>query len=153
MDGNENLSTRIIRPYRDADQAEVVRVWHRSGLAGYTSLPTWQAMTFETAIRVFINVIQPKNDIWVGTLNGSPVAFMAMNGSYLDRLYVDPSEWRKGWGTEFIQRAKQLSPMGLECHTHQENYPARALYECHGFIAVRFGINPPPESAPDVEYH
>jgi len=26
-------------------------------------------------------------------------------------------------------------------------------YEKHGFIASRFGTSPPPESAPDVEYH
>jgi GNAT superfamily N-acetyltransferase len=76
-----------------------------------------------------------------------------MNGSYLDRLYVDPSEWRQGWGTLFIELAKTRSPQGLELHTHQENRAAHALYEKHGFKAVRFGISPPPESAPDVEYH
>jgi hypothetical protein len=26
------------------------------------------------------------------------------------------------------------------------------LYEKHGFKAVKFGLSPPPESAPDVEY-
>ena len=29
----------------------------------------------------------------------------------------------------------------------------RQLYETHGFGAVKFGVSPPPESAPDVEYH
>jgi hypothetical protein len=41
----------------------------------------------------------------------------------------------------------------LELHTHQENYAARRLYEQHGFRAVKFGLSPPPENAPDVEYH
>ena len=27
-----------------------------------------------------------------------------------------------------------------------------AGFEKHGFVAVKFGISPPPESAPDVEY-
>jgi GNAT superfamily N-acetyltransferase len=76
-----------------------------------------------------------------------------MNESTPDRLYIDPGEWRKGWGTRFINLAKQLSPHGLELFTHQENHPARALYEVHGFKAVKFGTSPPPESAPDVEYH
>jgi hypothetical protein len=41
----------------------------------------------------------------------------------------------------------------LELHTHQENHAARQLYEKHGFRAVKFGLSPPPEGAPDVEYH
>jgi hypothetical protein len=46
-----------------------------------------------------------------------------------------------------------VSPSGLELRTHQENHAARALYEKQGFVAVGFGLSPPPESAPDVEYH
>jgi SAM-dependent methyltransferase len=68
-----------------------------------------------------------------------------MDGSYLDRLYVDPREWRKGWGTRLIQLAKELSPGGLELHTHQANRAARALYERHGSVAVKYGLSPPAE--------
>jgi ribosomal protein S18 acetylase RimI-like enzyme len=80
------------------------------------------------------------------------VAYLAINGSYIDRMYVDPNEWRKGWGVRLVALAKDLSPHGLELHTHQANRPARALYEKQGFVAVGFGVSPPPESAPDVEY-
>jgi GNAT superfamily N-acetyltransferase len=131
----------------------VVGVWHRAGLAAYTYLPTWQAMTLDTAQFVFHNIIRPKCRIWVGTLNEQVVAYMAMNGSYLDRMYVDPSEWHKGWGTRLIALAKERSPSGIELHTHEANHAARALYERQGFKAVQFGISPPPELAPDVEYH
>ena len=76
-----------------------------------------------------------------------------MTGSYIDRMFVDPTEWRKRWGTRLVLLAKTLHPDGLELHTHQENHAARQLYEKHGFRAVNFGLSPPPESAPDVEYH
>ena len=148
----ENTRRRI-RKFRDTDEADVVGVWHRSGMAAYTYLPTWQALTIEQARLVFAEIIRPRCAIWVGTRNKQIVAYLAMNGSYIDRLYVDPPEWRKGWGTRFVNLAKQLSPQGLELHTHVENVAARALYERHGFKAVRFGTSPPPESAPDVEYH
>lgn len=131
----------------------MVGVWQRAGLAAYTYLPTWQALTLETAFYVFRNVIRPRCAIWVGRLDERIVAYLAMDGSYIDRMYVDPPEWRKGWGTRFINLAKQFSPQGLELHTHVENHPARALYERHGFTAVKIGVSPPPESAPDVEYH
>jgi ribosomal protein S18 acetylase RimI-like enzyme len=52
-----------------------------------------------------------------------------------------------------LAHACSLSPQGLELHTHQQNTGARRFYERHGFAAVRFGLSPPPESAPDVEYH
>ena len=58
-----------------------------------------------------------------------------------------------GAGTALLDEARRRSPGGLELHTHQQNASARAFYEKHGFEAVRFGISPPPESSPDVEYH
>ncbi|MBI2089157.1 MAG: GNAT family N-acetyltransferase [Deltaproteobacteria bacterium] len=142
-----------IREFQEGDEPAVVGVWHRSGKARYTFLPTWQEFTLDTARKVFREVIRPKCHIWVGTRDYQIVAYLAMKGSYIDRMYVDPNEWRKGWGTRLVEFAKNLSPDGLELHTHQQNVVARAFYERHGFIAVKFGTSPPPECAPDVEYH
>ena len=144
---------RTIRKFQPADEADVVAVWHRAGMAAYTFLATWQAFTVEQAHGVFDRIIRPHCAIWVATLDERIVAYLAMKETYIDRLSVDPLEWRKGWGTQLVNFAKQVSPHGLELHTHQENFAARALYEHHGFRAVKFGCSPPPESAPDVEYH
>jgi len=145
--------TTAIRPLADNEESAVIGVWHRSGQAAYTYLSNWRVFTPTEADEVFRRVIRPRCEIWVGTHNDVIVAFMAIAGSYIDRMYVDPSEWRKGWGTRLIFFAKTLRPAGLELHTHQENHAARRLYEKHDFQAIRFGISPPPESAPDVEYH
>jgi ribosomal protein S18 acetylase RimI-like enzyme len=142
----------LIRPFRDDDEAAVIGVWHRSGQAAYPYLPTWQALTLERAGDVFRQVIRPRCSMWVGLRDQRVVAFVALNASYVDRMYVEPSEWRRGWGTRLILLAKTMHPDGLELHTHQENHAARRLYEKHGFKAVKFGVSPPPESAPDVEY-
>jgi GNAT superfamily N-acetyltransferase len=150
---NSESCAASIRPFADRDEATVVAVWHRSGRAAYPFLPTWQAFTLEHAEKVFRDVIRPRCDIWVGTRDERVVAFLALAGSYIDRMYVEPTEWRKGWGTRFVLFAKRLHPNGLELHTHQENHAARRLYEQHGFRAVKFGLSPPPENAPDVEYH
>lgn len=142
-----------IRPFRDEDESAVVSVWYRSGRATYAFLPLWQELTLERAGRIFREVIRAQCNVWVGTLNEQIVAYLAMRGSYIDRMFVDPSEWRRGWGTRLIVFAKGVSPDGLELHTHQENHAARTFYEKHGFTAVKFATSPPPESAPDVEYH
>ena len=131
----------------------MVGVWHRSGLEAYTYLPTWQSFTLEQAADVFRRLLLPGSLLWVGETDGRVVAFLAMRASYIDRLYVDPPEQRKGWGTRLLEHARSISPRGLELHTHVENRVARALYEKHGFVAVGFGVSPAPESAPDVEYH
>jgi hypothetical protein len=152
MSSGEN-GQRNIREFQDADEVDVVGVWHRSGLAAYPYLPTWQAFTLEEASWVFENVIRPNCAIWVGTLDERVVAYLALKGSWADRLYIDPPEWHRGWGTQLINLAKQLSPDGFQLYTHQQNRAARALYGQQGFKVVKFGISPPPESVPDVEYH
>ena len=149
----DETMTDAIRPYVPTDEAAVVAVWHRAGQAVYTFLPTWQAFTRAHARQVFADSIAPSCDVWVGTDDERVVAFLALKQSYIDRLYVDPAAQRQGWGSRLLAHAKALQPGGLELHTHQENHGARALYVRHGFIAVRFGLSPAPESAPDVEYH
>ena len=79
--------------------------------------------------------------------------FLALAGSYVDRLYVEPGAWRRGVGRALLRHAITLSPSGIELHTHQRNGGARAFYAREGLRAVRFGLSPPPESEPDIEYH
>lgn len=142
-----------IRRFSENDETALVLIWHRATITGYSFLPSAQSFTYEEAREVFANTIKPNCDIWVAALGQRLVAYLAMRGTYIDRLFVDPFEWRKGWGTQLINFAKQVSPEQLELHTHQKNVGARALYEREGFRAVKFGISPPPECAPDVEYH
>jgi ribosomal protein S18 acetylase RimI-like enzyme len=142
-----------IRRFTPGDEDAVVRVWYRSGRAAYVFLPSWQSLTFEVARQVFRDVIVPSCTIWVGVRGDRVVAFLALKDSYVERLYVDPDEQRRGWGSRLLEFAKHGSPAGLELHTHQDNQPARALFERYGFAPVKFGVSPTPESAPDVEYH
>jgi ribosomal protein S18 acetylase RimI-like enzyme len=142
----------LVRRYEAADEGAVAAVWHRSGRAAYGYLPTWQAFEADEARRVFRGVILPSCDVWVAAVGAEVVGFLALKGAYVDRLYVDPNEQRRGWGTRLVEHAKGCQPLGLWLHTHQENRVARAFYERHGFTIVRFGTSPPPECAPDVEY-
>lgn len=151
METVDRLS-RSIRPFEAADEAAVAEIWHRAGRATYTYLPTWQAFTLEQARNVFREFIVPKSEIWVGTEDGDPVAYLALQDSAIDRLYVDPDAQGQGLGQALLEHAKALRPDGLELFTHQENVGARRFYEKHGFAVVRLGVSPPPESAPDVLY-
>lgn len=142
-----------IRRYSQADAPVVAELWHRAGRAAYTYLPTWQSFTLEQARKVFRRVISRDCEIWVATCEGPVVGYLALRRSYIDRLYIDPALQCCGIGAALLAHAKALRPAGLELHTHQANHAGRRFYERHGFVAVRFGTSPPPESAPDVEYH
>jgi len=144
---------KTIRPYLPGHEPEVIRVWVSSGKATYDFISWWDTCTEETALPFFRSEILRKNQLWVGVSDLRIEAYIAMQGSYIDQLFVEPDSFRKGWGTALLEHAKAMSPQGLELHTHQANVRACAFYEKHGFVAAKFGVSPPPESLPDVEYH
>ena len=94
---NANIS---IRPFRDDDESAVVGVWHRSGQAAYTFLPLWQTLTLDHSATIFLEVILGQCNLWVGTLEQQVVAYLGMKGSYIDRMFVDPSQWCKAQSVE-----------------------------------------------------
>lgn len=142
-----------IRPMQTGEEPRIAALWYRAGREAYPYLPGWQAMTPELAESVFTELIAPSCEVFVAGFDGVPGAYLALNGSYIDRLYVDPPVQRRGLGNALLDYARERSPAGLELHTHVQNERARAFYEARGFVAVRFGTSPPPECAPDVEYH
>ena len=132
-----------IRPFEPADREAVIGLWRRAAF-----LP----LTPEDANTTFDDHIKPRCDIWVATAGSRLVAYLAIAGSMIDRLYVDPPDQESGHGSRLLDLAKELRPGGLELYTHLENRKARSFYENRGFEAIEFGISPPPESMPDVKY-
>ena len=142
-----------IRRMVKQDVESVVTLWHTTKKAAYPYLPLEQARTLDEDYSFFNEEILVRCDVWIAEDREEVVGFLAIQGNYIDRLYVLPHVQRKGIGTALIKRAMDLSSTGLQLHTHQKNKSARDFYEKHGFTAVRFGVSPPPESEPDVEYH
>jgi ribosomal protein S18 acetylase RimI-like enzyme len=89
----------------------------------------------------------------VAESDGKPVAFMAMRDNFIDHLYVHPDYQQRGIGKNLLELAHRLSPEHVWLYTLQVNTNARAFYEKNGFVAEKFGLSPPPENEPDVEYH
>ena len=143
----------VIREYHADDFDAVTILWR---ISREKSLPDFQQekghFFYEDRDYFYSHVLE-ENDIWVVTVNNHPVAFMAMNQEFVDQLYIDPNYWRQGIGNALLELAKKLSPEHVWLYTLQININARKFYEKNGFVAEKFGISPPPESEPDVEYH
>ena len=143
---------RIRRPREDELEA-VARLWHETSAATYGFLPLERERSLEDRLGYFFGTIAAENEIWVAVDAADELlGFLAIRGDLIDRLYVHPRRQRRGAGGALLGKARELSPAGLRLFTHVENHGARAFYEERGFVAVRFGTSPPPESAPDVEY-
>jgi GNAT superfamily N-acetyltransferase len=90
--------------------------------------------------------------IELADVDGRIVGLLAQRGALIAQLFID-LEWQgRGVGTLLLDAAKRRAPDGLRLFTYQRNGEARTFYEHRGFAAVRFGVSPPPENEPDVEY-
>jgi len=143
----------VIREYRADDFDAVTILWR---ISREKSLPDFQnekGYFFYEDRDYFQNHVLKKNRVWVVEVNRRPVAFMAMNNDFVDQLYIHPDYWRQGIGNALLNLARELSPEHVWLYTLQVNVNARTFYEKNGFVAEKFGVSPPPESEPDVEYH
>lgn len=145
--------TFSIRDYRPQDFDAVTILWR---IARERSLPEFQRAKghfFFEDQDYFRNHILEEDQIFVVDVHERPVAFMALRQDLIDQLYVHPDFQNRGIGKALLDYARQRSPEHLWLYTLQININARTFYEKNGFIAEKFGISPPPESEPDVEYH
>jgi ribosomal protein S18 acetylase RimI-like enzyme len=142
----------ILREYTPADFEAVTRVWRRALEDNFPEFMRTKGHTPEEDRAYFRDVILVRNRVWLAELDGQVCGFMAIQGDLIDHLYIDPDFQRRGIGKALLEHARSLSPDSLFLYTFQSNARGRAFYEKNGFRAVRFGVSPPPESEPDVEY-
>ena len=142
-----------VRQIAEPDVTALVEVWNASKKDAYPFLSQEQSRTVAEDLAFYRQHLAGRCRMWVAEDDGGILGFMALEGNYLDRLYVAPARQSRGVGAALLEKAKRLCPQGLRLHTHQKNHAARRFYEKHGFVAVKFGLSPAPENEPDVEYH
>jgi ribosomal protein S18 acetylase RimI-like enzyme len=143
----------IIRDYRPEDFDPVTILWR---ISRERSLPEFQRAKghfFYEDQEYFRDHVLIENRVFIVESDERPVAFMAMREDFIDHLYVHPDSQNRGIGKLLLDYARQRSPDHLWLYTLQINIHARTFYEKNGFTAEKFGVSPPPESEPDVEYH
>ena len=143
------MSPILPRPASAEDAAALAAIHHAARRAAMPYLPElhdededrdWMAGT-----------VLPNATVWIAEAQGRPVGYLALTGSRLDQLYVAPDHQGRGVGSRLLDKAKALSPGGLQLHTFQRNRRARAFYEARGFVAAAFSDGADnEEQEPDV---
>jgi ribosomal protein S18 acetylase RimI-like enzyme len=75
---------------------------------------------------------------WTWTLaafdrDAGMAGFIALRDRHVDQLYVDPAQQRSGVGSVLLAKAIASAPGRITLHVFEENAPARAFYQKHGF--------------------
>jgi len=141
-----------IRRMRAGELESTVQMWRRSRDDALPWLEQRMGYTAEEDLEFFGGTVVREQEVWLAVRNDIPLGLLAYGDGLVAHLYVEPSEQGTGIGSALLDKAKELSPGGLQLFTHQRNERARTFYERRSFRAVKFGVSPAPESEPDVEY-
>ena len=145
-------ATVLLRDYVDGDFDDLVAQWHATNLASYPYNAEQQRHTLEGARAFFAANVLPVCRVEVAEREAGVAGFIALEAPWIRHLAVFPARQRTGIGSALLAWARAQSPRELRLFTFQRNEPARRFYQKHGFTAIAFGVSPPPESEPDVEY-
>jgi ribosomal protein S18 acetylase RimI-like enzyme len=144
--------TLELERYRPEHLRQTVSMWRASKRTAFPYVVVMQQYTLENDLAYFRDSLAPRCEIWLARRDGGIVGMLALEGSFIDQLFVAVESQRTGVGTALLRKAMERSPEVLRLFTFRKNLAARAFYEKHGFAIVRFGVSAPPENEPDVEY-
>jgi putative acetyltransferase len=118
-----------IRHYIDSDLAEVVSSWESA-----TSL-AHPFMTEEFLAQERKNLPEfylPNADTWVAEIDGAVVGFIALIGSEVGAIFVQPTHHGEGAGLALMNKAQEIHSE-LEVEVFSENTIGRRFYARFGF--------------------
>ena len=123
-----------IRPYREADRAELARVWYQSALSSWSGEvpPNLRDELFERLPRE----LEGGWSVYAATEGSRIVGMMALElgEKEIRQLFVDPPFQNRGIGKALVDFAKARMPDGFWLTTSAENRNARKFYEREGLL-------------------
>ena len=122
----------MIREYGDSDIEDVLEVWLRASRVAHPFL----SEEFLTAEREAIyNVHMPEAQSWVCEEDGEVVGFIALMGSEVGAIFVDPEKQGQGIGRALMDTARTLHET-LELEVFEANHIGRSFYDKYGFVVI-----------------
>lgn len=119
----------MIRQYKDSDLSDVMSSWENASKIAHPFL-TEEFLELE---RYNIpNVYLPNADTWVAENDGKVIGFIALIGSEVGAIFVQPSFHGTGAGFALVNKAQELHS-NLEVEVFKDNGIGRKFYSNYGF--------------------
>ena len=141
----------LLRPGRTDDADVLADIHTRSRAAAMPWLPVLHE---ESETRAWMrDVVLADQEVLVAERDGRPVGFAAVEGDWLEQLYVAPEALGTGVGRGLLDAVTARRPGGLSLHVFARNERARRFYEAAGFVLVAEGDGRDNEErTPDCTY-
>jgi GNAT superfamily N-acetyltransferase len=125
--------TTFVRRATPADAEEAAAVFTAS-FASMTFVPKLHTAEED---KVFVRTLIDTKETWVAEREGRITGIAAIDGGWLEQLYVHPSRHNSGTGSKLFTTLTERHPNGFQLWTFQANAGARRFYERHGCALVR----------------
>jgi GNAT superfamily N-acetyltransferase len=141
----------LLRPGR-TDDAEVLADIHTRSRGA--AMPWLPVLHEESETRAWMrDVVLADQEVLVAERDGRPVGFAAVDGEWLEQLYVAPEAIGTGVGRRLLEAVTARRPRALSLHVFARNERARRFYEAAGFVLVAEGDGRDNEErTPDCTY-
>jgi ribosomal protein S18 acetylase RimI-like enzyme len=128
----ERTAPMILRPYTPADLDAVMAIWRRASEAGH---PFLSAADLDADAELVRTLYIPGAEITVAEEDGRILGFVALVGTFVGGLFVDPAAHRRGVGRRLMADAEsRRGPLTLEVYV--ANATARAFYRALGYREI-----------------
>jgi ribosomal protein S18 acetylase RimI-like enzyme len=122
----------MLRAARPEDRAAVGEVFLA---ARRDALPYLPELHTDEDTRAFVAGLVDKGIVTVAEHEGRVAGFLALDGDWVDHLYIAPGAQGRGLGSALL-RAAQAQRERLQLWVFQRNTRAIAFYERHGFAVA-----------------
>lgn len=121
-----------IRQYRESDLESVLSSWEvATRLAHEFMTDEFIAQERKNVAEIYI----PNTDTWVAEIDGKVKGFIALMGSEVGAIFLQPDCHGKGVGKALMDKAQELHG-DLEVEVFRENVIGRNFYSRYGFEQV-----------------
>jgi putative acetyltransferase len=125
-----------IRPHSPAESAALLALWERSVRATHTFLTETDIVFYRPLVVEFL--ASEGLELFVLTDKaGMPLGFLALSGSAIEALFLEPAQLRRGGGRRLVAHAQELRGGALTVDVNEQNAAASAFYHALGTCAGR----------------
>lgn len=125
----------MMRKYKADDADALITIWDNAEPLAHPFLSDDVRNQVRKDMR---NMYLPNAETWVLEADGTPAGFIAMIGTEIGGLFLDPSEHGKGMGRQMVDHIVALKgPLTVE--VFKDNKIGLLFYERYGFVVTGEG--------------